>query len=72
MEEAEKAFKAAKVLAPKSVEHYTILMATLLPDQHDVPKELFEMLEELEKSKRHINAKVGDDIKFAPQFVRSI
>ena len=76
---AEKVFKAAKVLVPKGyvpitlfVEHYTILMATLLPDQHDVSKELFETLEELEQNKRHINAKAGDDIKFASQFICSI
>ena len=70
MGEAEKASEAAKVVAPTGfipttllVEHYTVVMATLLHDTHGVPKELFEMIEVLEQNKRHINAKAGE-IKF--------
>ena len=55
MVEAEKAFKAAKLVAPKGyipltlfVEHNTVVMATLLHDAHGVTEEFFETLEELD------------------------
>ena len=52
MAEAERVFKAAKLIAPKGyipmtlfIEHYTLVIATLLHDAHGVTEELFETLE---------------------------
>ena len=79
MVEAEKTFKATKVLASKGyvpitlfVENFIVVMATLLHDQHGVTEELFETLEELEQNKRHLNAIANDKIRFASQFIRTI
>ena len=52
MAEAERVFKAAILIAPKGyipmtlfIEHYTLVIATLLHDAHGVTEELFETLE---------------------------
>ena len=53
------------------VEHYTVVMTTLLYDTHGVPEELFETIDKLEQNKRHLNAKAVE-LKFSSQFVRTI
>jgi len=60
------------VLSTLFVEHYILVMATLLVDMHGITEELFETLEELEANKRHMNARASDNIRFAFPFVHSI
>ena len=79
MGDAERAFKAAKIIAPTSfipvtlfLEHYALVIATILPDGHGVIKELLETLDELKANKRHINAQAESNKKFASQIILTV
>ena len=74
-----RAFCAAKVMVPRGLtqlilflEHFTVVCATLLQDEHPLPEVCFILLEEANLNKKELNEKLKKNAKLATQMLRIV
>ena len=75
--EMKRAFRAAKVMVPRDlttlmlfIEHFTVMCATLLLDNHPLPEVCFISIEEMNGNKKEMNDKLKKNQKLATQMLR--
>jgi len=77
--EMKRAFRAAKVMVPRDLtqmmlflKHFTVVCATLLPDEHPLPEACFILLKKANTNKKELNEKLKKHVKLATQMLRIV